>query len=353
MMKNVYQRLAEFLDTMPQRFPVNTESGVELRVLKSIFSPDEAEMFMKLKPKPETALEIAARIAEDPAYLEQKLYDMSKKGLAFRVGRQGAYKYMASAFLVGIIEFQMNRMTPELIKEWEEFEPLLYQSTWLKGTTRDLRTIPIGEAVDPNSQIMPYENIEETIRNAKYVAISDCMCRRFTALKNNPCTHPMEVCFHFGGGCHYFVENGLARYISNEEALDIFNKGKESGLVCQVSASQEVSALCMCCDCCCGPIRAVKACAKPADLVNSNFFAQVSDDECTGCELCVERCPMDAISVDDVARVNLDRCIGCGVCAMTCPVDAIRVYRKETDKAFVPEKSYFEAVMAIYRQRRA
>jgi len=62
---------------------------------------------------------------------------------------------------------------------------------------------------------------------------------------------------------------------------------------------------------------------------------------------------MDAICVDDVARVNLDRCIGCGVCAVTCLVDAIKVYRKEKDKEFVPEKTYFDAAMAIYRERRA
>ncbi len=352
MMKDVYQRLAEFFDTLPQRFPVNTESGVELRVLKKIFLPDEAEMFLNLTQRPETTREIAARIGEDPVNLENKLYDMSKKGLAFRTGREGNYKYMASAFLVGIIEFQMNRLTPELIQDWEEFEPLLFKSTWLKGNTRDLRTIPIGEAVEPNAQVLPYENIEEIIRTAKYVAISDCMCRRITAIQKHPCSHPMEVCFHFGSSCHYFVENGLARYISNEEALDIFNKGKASGLVCQVSASQEASALCMCCDCCCGPLRAVKACANPADLVNSNFFAQVSDDECTGCEMCVERCPMDAICVDDIARVNFDRCIGCGVCAVTCPVDAIKVYRKEKDREFVPEKNFFDAAMAIYRERR-
>ncbi|NMD05548.1 MAG: 4Fe-4S ferredoxin, partial [Deltaproteobacteria bacterium] len=45
-MKDVYQRLAEFLDTMPQRYPVNTESGIELRILQKIFTPDDAEMFM-------------------------------------------------------------------------------------------------------------------------------------------------------------------------------------------------------------------------------------------------------------------------------------------------------------------
>ncbi len=351
-MKDVYQRLAEFLDTMPQRFPVNTESGIELKILQKIFTPDEAEVFMKLKPQPESSAQIAARLGEEPAALEQKLYEMSKKGLIFRGGKDGDYKYMATAFLVGIIEFQMNRMTPELAKDWEEFEPILYKNTWLKGKTRDLRTIPIGEAVDAGSQVMPYEKIEETIRAAKYIAVSDCMCRRLTDLQKKPCSHPMEVCFHFGGGCHYFVENGLARYIQPDEAIAIFQKGKESGLVCQVSASQQINAMCMCCDCCCGPLRAVRACSKPSEMVNSNFFAQVSDDDCTGCELCAERCPMDAITVDNIARVDLERCIGCGVCAVTCPVEAIKVRRKAKDKEFVPGKDIFSSTMAIYQQRR-
>ena len=41
-MKDVYQRLAEFLDTFPQRYPLHTESGIELKVLKHIFSPEDA-----------------------------------------------------------------------------------------------------------------------------------------------------------------------------------------------------------------------------------------------------------------------------------------------------------------------
>ncbi len=351
-MKDVYQNLAEFLDTFPQRFPVNTESGIELKILKHIFTPDEARMFMQLKPLPETAQQIAARIGERPEDVERKLFAMSKKGQVFRAGKEGHYRYMATAFLVGIVEFQMNRMTPEFARDFQEFESILYASTWMKGTTRDLRTIPIREAVAPDTQVMPYECVEDTIRQARYIAISDCMCRKLKALVDQPCSHPLEVCFHFGGGCHYFVENGLARFITHDEALSILEKGKASGLVCQVSASQEVSALCMCCACCCGPLRACKAHARPSDVVNSSFLARVSQDDCNGCEACIERCPMNAISFDDVARINPERCIGCGVCAVTCPVDAIKIIRKEKEKEFLPEKDMAHAAMAIYQQRR-
>lgn len=352
-MKDVYQRLAEFLDTFPQRFPVNTASGIELKILKHIYTPDEAETFMQLQPVPETAAQIAARIGGRPEEIERKLFEMSKKGQIFRTGREGYHRYMATAFLVGIVEFQMNRMTPEFARDYQEFEPILYESTWMKGTTRDLRTIPIMEAVAPDTQVMPYESVEETIRSAKVISISDCMCRRIKGLVGEPCHHPVEVCFHFGSGSHYFVENGLGRYITQEEAMLILKRGKLAGLVCQLSASQEPHSLCMCCDCCCGPLRACKAVANPSEVVNSSFFARVDADECTGCELCMESCPMNAISLDDVAHVNLDRCIGCGVCAYNCPMEAVKVFRKEKDKEFIPEKNVLASALEIYRQRRS
>jgi Na+-translocating ferredoxin:NAD+ oxidoreductase subunit B len=351
-MKDVYQRLAEFLDTFPQRYPLNTESGIELKILRHIFAPEDAEMVMKLKPVPETAADVVARIGGIPEDVEKTLYDMSKKGQIFRTGKAGSYKYMATAFLVGIIEFQMNRMTPELARDMEEFAPILYAATWMKGKTRDLRTIPIGESVDTTARVMPYESAEEAIKSSKYIAISDCMCRKLKELVGHPCSRPMEVCFHFGSGTHYFVENDMGRYISQEEALAILSKGQEAGLVCQLSSSQNAVAMCMCCDCCCGPLMAYKNYAKPSEMVNSSFFARVAEDGCISCGLCEERCPMGAISTEEVVRVNLDRCIGCGVCAVACPVDAIKVHRKDPDKEFVPEKDLFTATMAIHQQRR-
>ena len=351
-MQNVYQRLAEFLDTFPHRFPLHTESGIELKILQHIFTPEEAEIFLKLKAQPEAAEQIAGRLGCTPGAAEQTLWEMSKKGQVFRTGKEGNRRYMATSFLVGLVEFQMNRMTPEFARDFQEFEPILYAATWMRGATRDLRTIPIMEALDPDTQVMPYEKVEETIRSAKIIAVSDCMCRRLKGLVGKPCSHPLEACFHFGSGSHYFVENGIGRYISQDEALAILKKGKESGLVCQIGASQEPNALCMCCPCCCGPLRACKEHARPSEVVNSNFFARVLEDICTECEICAEACPMEAITVDDAARINLERCIGCGVCAVNCPMDAIKLFRKEKEKEFVPEKDFPSSTAAIHRQRR-
>ncbi len=56
-----YQRLAQVLDTIPNGYP-STDSGVELRILQKLFTPQEAELATHLHLTWETADEIAARV---------------------------------------------------------------------------------------------------------------------------------------------------------------------------------------------------------------------------------------------------------------------------------------------------
>lgn len=52
--------------------------------------------------------------------------------------------------------------------------------------------------------------------------------------------------------------------------------------------------------------------------------AVVDREKCTGCESCVEACPLDAISMQDgVAVVDESTCGDCGACVDACPVEAI------------------------------
>jgi ferredoxin len=54
--------------------------------------------------------------------------------------------------------------------------------------------------------------------------------------------------------------------------------------------------------------------------------AVVDPEKCTGCETCVESCPLDAISMKDgKAVVDPDTCGDCGACVDACPVEAIRM----------------------------
>ena len=51
----------------------------------------------------------------------------------------------------------------------------------------------------------------------------------------------------------------------------------------------------------------------------------VDKEKCTGCEVCVEKCPVKAISTEnEKAKINMDECIHCGICHSVCPEKAVR-----------------------------
>ena len=61
-------------------------------------------------------------------------------------------------------------------------------------------------------------------------------------------------------------------------------------------------------------------------------MAVVREDNCTGCEACIEVCPVDCIykvpgeelpSLGSFVDIDLERCIGCALCERWCPWDAI------------------------------
>ena len=52
--------------------------------------------------------------------------------------------------------------------------------------------------------------------------------------------------------------------------------------------------------------------------------AKIDLEKCTGCESCVEACPVDAITVEnEKAKVDEEACIDCSTCVDECPSEAI------------------------------
>lgn len=331
MNSEVYRKLQTHLDRLPMGFP-RTESGVELEILQTLFTPEEAEIACVMGLKPETTEAVAQRIQRDPGEMADMLERMSKKGLIFRTEKEDRILYSGAAFVVGIWEYHVKRMDREFAKKKARYlkEGFYNELHRGEGQSAFLRVIPVAKSVDNDLGVHSYEEVRSLIRQQKLISVTDCICRVKAGLLGNPCKKPVETCLAFGAGAKFYIDNGWGREISVDEALSIMDSCDREGLVLSPSNSQRPVAVCACCSCCCDFLHSLKRFERPALVANAAFCARVDEAACEGCETCVDRCQMEAIDMDDgLAVVHSDRCIGCGLCVSTCPAEALKLVRRD------------------------
>ena len=159
----------------------------------------------------------------------------------------------------------------------------------------------------------------------------------------------------FGIFADFYLENGNARRITVEEALEHYRNCDKEGNVIEVLNTNNVEVMCSCCPCCCGVLKALKFFGGPGAKTAANYLAKLDGASCTGCGLCEKRCPMGAVKADANGQYILhpDKCIGCGLCASACPSGALTINRKdESDLYYPPENSVIELYEHIRKLRR-
>ena len=118
MSEDVYTRLREFMDKLPAGYP-ETPTGVEIKILKKLWTPDEAELTMKLKNEPEEISVIAKRVGMDEAEMAEKLEAMAQKGIIFRVRSMCPLPSGLSCvgFIAGDLQARDRSPAPEILSK--------------------------------------------------------------------------------------------------------------------------------------------------------------------------------------------------------------------------------------------
>ena len=349
MQADVYAQLREQLDQYSIGFP-KTESGVEIKLLKKMYDPEEAEMFLQLSLLPETPETVAQRLGRDVSETSDLLERMAEKGLVFRYRRNDISKYGAVPFVAGSYEFQLGRMDLELAELFEEY----FQEAFHQNTGESfMRPIPVNRSIQVRHAVATYEDVREIVKGQRLIALAKCICRVQQGLLDQACDKPVETCFIFGAHGQYYLDQGMARQITPEEALDVLEECEKAGLVCQPYNSQNPGGMCNCCGDCCGILRSLNRQAKPAEAVVSNYEVHIDPDACVGCEVCLDRCQMGALSINDdgVAELNPDRCIGCGLCVTTCEAEAISIELKDEAARMTPPEKGVDQMVQLAQRR--
>lgn len=352
MEKDIYRQLQEKLDGYSVGFPA-TESGVEIEILKKLFSEEDTALFLLLTPGLETVEEIAARLGRPLAPLAEKLEEMASRGLLFRLRKNDTVKYSATAFIHGIFEFQLPRMDFELAGLISRYlnEGMDKSMIGAKGTF--LRTIPIAESIPAKYQVASLDDAAQILRNVEKIVVADCICRKTKNILGDDCGAPREVCFLFGSMGQYYLDNNMGRRIDADEAVAIVVAAQQAGLVTQPATSENPAGMCNCCGDCCGVLASIKRDPRPADLVYSNNYALVDTDICTACGECLSACHMEAIGLSDEGSAVIfeERCIGCGVCVPRCAAGTISLNPKPDDKRRPLPKNSVEQMLFMLKER--
>lgn len=332
-----YHRLQRHLNRQAIGFPAS-RSGAEIRFLKRIFTPYEAQVATCLTYKYELVEKIYERcgaLVQSPLQLNSLLDRIVVKGgLECRM-RDGRKYYANAPLMIGMYEMQNNRLDPDLVRDFNEY--LATSSFGIEVISAKLpqtRTIPIKASIKLQLHTATYDDVGIMLESCDGpFVLLDCICRKKKAIMGEVCkvTQRKETCLGIGSYAQLSLIIGIGREISRAQAVAAIEQNQREGLVLQPSNTEKPDFICSCCGCCCAMLGLHRVLPKPLDFWASNHIAVVDQLACKACGLCISRCQVDAMKAGTggrPAQVDLNLCIGCGLCVPTCPQKAVSLSGK-------------------------
>ena len=306
------------------------------KIFEALVTDDEAKVMLLAAP-PATAEELAQKAGLTEEAVLAMMDSLFHRGLIFKATRGGDKKWYrvksipqmhdSTSLTPGISRQVLDLWKVYMAEEWPTYGRAIMDA--MPGAI--MRVVPVNESIEPQSQILAYDDVVKIVEGARTLSVTKCSCR----VISGTCTKPLEVCMQVDRAADYNIERGTGRALSKSEAIDILKRCREEGLVHTVDNRQTVGhVICNCCNDCCLNWAVMKG---PKKWVAPSRFEAVVDTElCSGCETCIERCFFDALSMaDDHAQVDAEKCLGCGVCTVVCPTEALKL-KEVRARDFVP-----------------
>lgn len=337
-MEEIYYKLRDILAKLPQGFP-STETGIELKILHKLFNQEQAKIFIGIFESKNmwgfvdgSSKKLQKKLNMTKPEIDQKLDQMSKQGLLFRQRYKNDKNkpiYTIAPFIVGLYEFSVKTIDKELAQLCSEY--LKHIASWQTSiNTKLLRLIPVNNSIKDTKTVLPHNKIDELIKGHRVIALTPCICATESSLLEKNCKGPLERCISFDMLAKHYIDTGLGRQITQQEMETVLSKANDVGLIINASNTYPIYGFCLCCSCCCTAIKFLKTHPVPSDHASPTHHAMIDSEICSQCDICIDRCNMEAINSEGSYDVDPGRCIGCGLCVTKCPTGAIQLFDKKT-----------------------
>ncbi|MFX1453465.1 MAG: 4Fe-4S binding protein, partial [Promethearchaeota archaeon] len=313
-------------------FPI---SASLIEIVRILFTEEQAKIVLSFKKRSMSLDQLVLKSKLDKQTVLKLVEEMVRNGVMVATPSRstGIMVYHLLGPVPGIFEMQFmkgetgnkQKILAELFESFFKDIGDGYQMNYdnnmelFKQIPPLYRIIPVKEELDaPEELILPLEIASKIVEKFDTIAVSNCYCRHHRELLNDPCkiSAPKKNCLFFGRVAQFYINYNFAEEISKQEAVKLLKEAKDFGLVHRTFHSyqdpkNDEFALCNCCKCCCEVFYNLYKGNIPMKALTS-FIASVTEELCVGCEICIEKCPMEAIGLlDNFVEINEKRCIGC------------------------------------------
>ncbi len=302
-----------------------------LNILTKVMTPEEASFLLELPAENNV---LAAKFNLDEETVKNKIDELMRRGLVVP-SRRGVRFPNNLAF---VHEAMLSSAPQYIPAELPGLRKELYEKVWrdeigdaFKGMEApSLRVIPAQKAVPADVELLPWEDVKAIVEFAKSRAVRNCACRVMV----RDCDVPLYNCMQFNRRAEYAINRGSGQELTEEEMLKGCLAAEDDGLVPMVGnigLMDRMDYICYCCSCCCTGLDPLKRAGNiSAGFAKSRFLAEVDQELCNGCQICVERCHFDAIEINKASdsetlktTIDSEQCYGCGLCVRTCEAKAL------------------------------
>lgn len=304
-------------DRIPAKLKGVTAEDPEYWGLAGVVTDEMADVALKMGVrKPKTLQQLVKITGMEEQKLETLLGEMAYVGLVEYnwenldgKNPKGEKRYVLPRFVPGSAEFFNMRQSQ--IDEHPEVTAFFERMTFLPlekitpmvppgGAGIGMHVIPVEKAIETENQSIDLEHISYWLKKYNKFAASACSCRMSRAKMGEGCGDDYEDwCIAVGDMADYVVETGRGRYISYEEALEIFRKAEDNGFVHQITnidGQEKIFAICNCNVNVCNALRTSQLFNTP-NMSRSAYVAKVEPENCVACGRCVEYCPAGAVKL--------------------------------------------------------
>ena len=332
-----------------------------VEILKTLLNEEEVKFLLNFRKPKLTFQELKEKTEMNDTRLIEILDSLMDNGIIMDAPIEGSamMEYHLLAPIADIYEYSLvgERPLEQKKKLAQLFEKMLKETNELVQANYEgllpifeerlpifARIIPIEKEITvPQETVLPLHEASKIIDKQDIISLSECPCKLQKSLLGETCKTASDRfrCFHFGNIGRYFIEHGLGKSVSKDEAKRILREAEEEGLVHKTfhddfSLDQNECAICNCCKCCCILFQTYYRGILSFHTMTS-YIAKVDESKCVGCGICVDKCPIEAVSlIDGKAHDDKNKCIGCGVCVHHCPENARTLEQTELREIYLP-----------------